>query len=148
MKFWSASAKYRVTVPGQEDHFEYKGPGGAHREKVTGLHAQFEDHGFDSEAAQKRLKWSDETREVVEQALLNHSTLGTKYLRVLVEGELDGIDQTAIDAIATCLFRVTIDGEVEDCGRPALVGSDHCAKHSALTDDAPQSKPNRVAASA
>lgn len=145
MKFWSASARYRVTVPGREDHYEFHGQ---HRQKVLGLHAQFENHEFDTEVAQKQLRWSDDEREAVEQALREHQTFGTKYLRELVPDDFAGIEQAAIDAVPTCLFRVTIDGEVEDCGRPALAGSDHCARHAALADDAPMRKPSRAAAPA
>ena len=72
MKFISTVGRY--TVGTHPDHYEQVGQG---RLMVKGLHAQFKNGIFDSVEEQKRLHWSDDQREIVEDWLLGHKDFGT-----------------------------------------------------------------------
>ena len=131
-------ARYSPRVPYYETH-------GPHRQLVHGLIVQFEDNEFDSEAAQHTFGWTDEERVEVEEYLQAHRDYG-RVMNTVSAGEVEGIT-TAPPELITCLWMVTIDGDVEVCGRPAVNEEGECAKHAAMAE-APQHKPNRPAAKA
>jgi len=120
--------------------------GGLRSEMVPGLAAEFENNTFDSEAEQLRLRWTDEERIEVEEFLRSCADFGHR----ISEPDLSGITsepRIALSDLRTCLFVVTIDGDVEPCGRPASSEDGYCDKHASLAE-APQSKPNRSKAAA
>ena len=139
MKFYSHYSHARYTV--EPTYYRLAGP---HRETVHGIAAEFDDNRFDSEVAQKQLRWTDEQREQVESYLMAHADYG-KTLRAIPDGEL--AEAQAPQEIAVCLFRVTIDGDVEACGRPSVSSDGYCAKHANMTE-VPELKPNRQRAKA
>lgn len=135
MQFWSKYDRALYTISPT-----YPKLNGPHRELIQGIHAQFLDHLFDSELAQLENRWSDEVRSEVEEYLQAHYDFG-KTMRLVTEEDtaLAGMAAT----IPTCLFRVTIDGEVDACGRPAVSEDGYCQKHASMVEDTPVEKPNR-----
>jgi hypothetical protein len=139
VRFWSKYARARYTV--RPTYNEISGP---HKQTIYGLHAQFADNLFDSEAAQKAERWSDEDREEVESWLQGHDDFGRGLM--LQDAMLPGREALTRD-LPECAFRIVLDGgEVDVCGRVAVSDEGFCAKHAGL--DAPKAKPNRVKAEA
>ena len=93
---------------------------------TKGLRAEFVDHSFDSETAQRRLGWTDADREAVEAYLIGHSDFGKGLY--LVQGD----DQTRVAETTqphTCLAIYVVQGESQSCGRPCE--GDFCPEHEA-----------------
>lgn len=135
MQFWSKYDRARYVVT--PTYWEIVGP---HRQQVKGIAAEFREHHFDSETGQIENRWTDEVRGEVEQYLQSHYDFG-KTMRLV--SDTDTEMATAAAAVPTCLFRVTIDGEVDACGRPAVSADGYCQKHASMVEDAPVDKPNR-----
>jgi hypothetical protein len=133
VKFWSRYVNWRVTV--EPDDFEYHAHG--KRTKIHGLHAQFENNQFDTEAQ----GWDDETRERVERALMDAREYGDT-LRMVSDDEMETAIAAAQPKPANCLFTRTIDGQAWICGAPAISEDGYCEQHASEMD-APRVRPNR-----
>ncbi|MGH2738296.1 MAG: hypothetical protein ACRDHH_05725 [Actinomycetota bacterium] len=103
---------------------------------------------FDSEAAQRRYRWSDEVRQQVERTLMSHRRFGGSFSGArgrgiyLVEGQevpeylADLITapegETPQVVMAENVLRcVAIEG-LTQCERDAVPGSDLCARHGGV----------------
>ena len=76
MQFTSKKARsYRFVV---EPRDSYQEPGRPVR-KIVGCAATFVNHTFDSDAAAKSLKWSDDTKHLVEATLLLSNDFGRRF---------------------------------------------------------------------
>jgi hypothetical protein len=137
VQFWSRYDRARYVV--EPTYWEIVGP---HRQQVKGIAAEFNDHLFDSDAAQALNRWSDEVKAAVEEYLQAHYDFG-KTMRLVTSQ--DTVMAGSIAAVPTCLFRVTIDGEVDACGRPAVSEDGYCQKHASMVEDSPMDAPNRIA---
>lgn len=115
------NARYTVSP----DHWAYhQTVGGGRREKVKGTHVYFVNGMFDSIDGQKREKWSDETREVVENWMLNHEEYGVQFVRDLAEVEV--VKPAA--SIVWCDFIHISENGTQMCGLPVTEGS-RCGQH-------------------
>jgi hypothetical protein len=115
---------------------------GRRTRKLPGVAAVFEDHFWDSEVAQKEHGWDDETREMVEQHLLDHWDHGRTLTDLSAEQIQAAYDSTK-PAPTNCLFVRVVDGSSWLCANPAVSDDGYCEQHAAEVHDAPKSKPNR-----
>lgn len=137
MIFVSKYAAARFTIA--PDDYEYHGH---RRVLVRGLHAQFVDNRFDTEQAQRTEKWSDEQRKQVEEGLLASEDLNRTLS--LIDPNFE-IGPQIMPEVLTCLFDVTVDGNVESCGRPAISEDGYCQKHAAMIEVAPKTRKKEAA---
>jgi hypothetical protein len=147
MRFLSSlAAPIYVIVP---TDFGYM-PGGTRR-VVRGLRAEFKGHMFDTERAQKGLRWSDDERKLVEQSLLEHEDFERGRIMALRPGAdpegrkprlylADGPDAARLDTDVTpapeqkprCIFLMATDEGAEQCSRPAKADGIYCAQHEKI----------------
>lgn len=97
---------------------------GAVKQKVEGVHVYFVEGMFDSHDGQKREKWSDETRELVENWLLNHEEYGIQFVRDAAETEVVRPAATA----AWCDFILIDEHGTQMCGQPVQEHG-RCSQH-------------------
>lgn len=133
MRFSSTGDHVRYTVIPKDYELQ-----GNHKKILPGsLAAEFFQHEFDSEKAQKSNRWTDEQRVQVEDYLKDHPDFGFQIWEV--DELVAGINFSG----QRCLFSVPTEGGVIDvCGEPAIEDSLYCAKHDADVSKAP-TKPNR-----
>lgn len=120
-----------VVVPDWEEVHQLSG-------KVTphaGLKARFSGQAhqgfFDSESAQKNLRWTDEQRIQVEEYLMNHPDFGHQIFFAPGQTTPDGKEppDTTRPSEVRCGHFVTDRGEIRQCKNKALLGNDYCALH-------------------
>lgn len=106
------------------DYYSYHQVAGQSiRTKNIGVHVNFVNGLFDSVEAQRREKWSDETREMVENWLLNHEEYGVNFVR-------DASEQTIKPSATTgyCDFLLISENGTQMCGLPVTEGT-RCGQH-------------------
>jgi hypothetical protein len=88
---------------------------------------------FDSEYAQKRLRWTDEERIELEKYLVQHDDFGHgMYLAVgqeipdYLKEDLPELDQ---GQFARCMEIAIVDGEVVQCPNQVIQGIQFCKEH-------------------
>ncbi len=97
--------------------------GGA-KEKIPGIHVLFTNGMTDTVEMQRRFKWSDEVREMVENWLLNHEEYGIKFVRDAGETETIKPASTA----QWCDFILITENGSQMCGVSVTEGS-RCGAH-------------------
>lgn len=106
---------------------------GHHKKILPGsLAAEFTNHTFDSEKAQKVNRWTDEQRQDVEEYLTDHVAFGHEFWAT--EQLTEGVNFSG----QKCLFVVPMpDGTLDVCGMQAEVDSEYCSKHGTEVAAAP-----------
>lgn len=88
---------------------------------------------WDSELAQKRNRWTDEQRRIVEDHLLSHKDYGKGlYLapgETLPEDRVSTVDDDAQAPVRKCSFIKVVNGELDQCPTEAWIGSEFCQEH-------------------
>ena len=110
---------------------------GLNKVPVRGIRADFRNHQFDSQQAQKNLGWSDEQRDTVEKYLLAHGDFDKERgLHLDVTETQPGSKAAKAAAEKTpavsCAFVEEVDNETHVCGARVKKGSEYCRKHEAL----------------
>lgn len=149
MKFLSGTraAKMTYVVEAKRPMFD---PTSGTRWFTDPLYAEFKQHKFDSEAAQRTYGWTDEQRKKVEEHLLNHQDWGRS------DGRGIFLDQTAtakptseqelVEAAKArgtvperrCLFMQDVGEDTIQCDQkiPIDQPSDYCSTHEAILEAA------------
>lgn len=138
MRFHSKYVHARYTMVPDD----YEAVGRGRTRKIPGIAAVFEGNFWDSEVAQQENGWDDETREQLEQHLLEHWDYG-RTLHSLSLEQIDAAVASTQPAPPNCLFVRVIDGESWLCSRPAVSEDGYCKEHASEIEDSPQAKPNR-----
>jgi hypothetical protein len=111
-----------IVAPGQERIF-------------PALRAQFREGGWpeggflDTEDEQRRLGWTDEQREQVEQHLLKHSDFG---IGIFLAEEPPAVIEEESDR--GCAFVTVTEDAAERCGKRRAKGQEYCPKHAKLLE--------------
>lgn len=113
------------------------------------LYAEFKQHKFDSEAAQRTYGWTDEERKKVEEHLLNNPDWGRSDGRgifhdttaTVISSEKDLIEaakQRGTVPERRCLFMQEVGEDTVQCDQkiPIDQPSDYCATHEAILEAA------------
>jgi hypothetical protein len=128
-----------------------------HVSKIPGIAAEFDNYFCDTKTLQRKYRWDDETREMVEKYLLTHEDFNKRggrgffldigeripdyYIEELGDAlRLDpfagAIGTLSPDAKLACMVTViTPGGPAELCGREVMDGSRFCSIHANLDDD-------------
>jgi len=100
-----------------------------------GMRAEFNGlyNMFDSEYAQKRLRWSDEERIELEKYLIQHDDFGNgMYLAVgeeVPEYLRDVLPETDQSQFSRCAEINVVNGEVVQCPNQVIRGLQFCQEH-------------------
>lgn len=95
-----------------------------------GIRVEFQNHLWDSEEAQKRDGWSDETREQVEKYLILHRDWNHGLTRVDKTDAEILAEVGAAEAPNICVAPFVVQGKSQPCGRPVADGGDLCPEHA------------------
>jgi hypothetical protein len=143
--FISPHGHYRATIVAAD----YEIVRGNQRRRIPGLAAQFESGIFDSEKAQRELRWSDEDRKFVEDELMLLNDFGKPSGFYLAdpgietpgtspesfEPDFDAISALAGEQGVCQVVFQTPEGAVP-CGKKAVSESPYCRQHISLAERA------------
>jgi hypothetical protein len=128
MKLWSRNANYTLLVIPTEYVTE-----NGRRRTVRGLRAEFAENMFDSHEAQKKYRWTEEERRLVEEALIDNPDFGVRY-HPLDDDPTPVIEKarktSANDGMCEVTF-MTPEGAVR-CSNKSKGGSPYCNAHQTI----------------
>lgn len=145
MKFVSPAAGYRLIV--LPDDFEVTR--GGQRRPLRGLRVEFINGQFDTEEAARRLQWSAEDKEQVEQAMLANDDFGRKGGYYLVDAQVEQVSQPILDeqvstnealrAVETqCAVTFQTPEGAVPCGNRTYGNTDYCKSHQRFAEKVPE----------